>query len=389
MSGGRAKIPASVLTVCIAVVGALIVPGVATARGGLHLRLSPLAGLRDGQSVDYEVTGQALRPGRVLEVWQCDAAAELDMGSPLTELNRWCIPLDGRTVPDPGGSVTGTVTVREVFTTYPPDEPPDAVHCGDRPHDCTLVAVMRADDPEGRIRALDVRSIGMLPSPVAVGGPGLQGEDGSVEVWVSGDRRAKVTLAQCVRFPGVPRDLQRCRPGPELRLSRSGRAHVEMEVVPTLEVDGRTWDCRTRPCQVTLFDRAGRILGAADIPGSVHYVDVRVEPDTDLTHGQVIQGRFESAARDVTYYIAICLASVLEGRPTAESCYVYFPLPGPGVHVLDLPAYETFTPFGGGPEVSCGYEPGACIIGVGTDLVAAGYAPLTFAAPSPPPVGEI
>jgi hypothetical protein len=385
MAGSRTRIVAASIVAAVGLVVSL--PAAAWAGGGLDLRLSSTSGLRGGQSIDYEATGPALAPGRVLEVWQCDARARLAVGATLNDLNRSCTGLAGRTVVEPG-RVTGTITVQEVFTTRPLEpEPTGAVHCGDRPYDCAMVAVVRADDPEGTIEALSVVPIDVIPSPVAVGGLGLQEGGGSVEVWVSGAPRAKLLLAQCVRFPGVPRDLDSCRVARRVVLSRTGQASTEMTVVPTLEVDGTTYDCRSRPCQVTLFDQAGAILGAADIPGSVPYADITLDRSTGLVHGDIIRARIESAipAGFSNYFIALCLASVLEDRPTSQGCYLYFPVAGPGVHDYDLIVYEVFTPYGGGPEVSCRDEPDGCFIGVGTDVAAAGYAPISFASPAGSP----
>jgi hypothetical protein len=157
-----------------------------------------------------------------------------------------------------------------------------------------------------------------------------------------------------------------------------------MTVVPTLEVDGTTYDCLRRPCQVTSFDRTGAIQGAADIPGSIPFADITVDPDTGLTDGDPITARIDSAIPAVfapNYSIAICLASVLGDLPPAEGCHVFFPLIGPGVHDYGLIAYEQFRPVGGGPVVSCRDDPDGCIIGVGTATTLAGYAPISFAPP--------
>lgn len=382
--GSRTRIVAASVVAFVGLV--VLLPATAGAGSQLHLRLSSTSGLRAGESIDYAVTGSALATGRVVEVWQCDARARLAVGATLNDLNRSCTSLDGRGVLEPG-RVTGSVTVQEVFTTHPLEPgPAGAVHCGDRRYDCSLVSVVRADDPDGTIEALSVVRIDVIPSPLAVGGQGLQDGAGSVQVWVSGAPRARLLVAQCVRFPGVPRDLDSCQLAALVELSGTGRATTEMTVVASLDVDGATYDCRRRPCQVTLFDRTGAILGAADIPGSVPYADVALDPSTGLTHGQTIQARIESAIPAYSsYYIALCLASVLEDVPTAQGCYLYFPVAGPGAHVYDLTVYEVFTPYGGGPEVSCRDDPGGCIIGVGTDMTAAGYAPISFASPAGAP----
>jgi hypothetical protein len=381
MAGSRTRIVAASIAAFVGLVVLLPAAAWAEGGGGLHLRLSSTSGLRAGQSIDYAATGRALVPGRVAEVWQCDARARLAVGATLNDLNRSCTSLDGRTVLEQG-TVTGSVTVQEVFTTHPQEpQPAGAVHCGDRRYDCSMAAVVRTDDPDGTIEALSVVRIDVIPSPVAVGGQGLQDGDGSVQVWVSGAPRARLQIAQCVRFPGVPRDLDSCRLLARVELSGAGRATTEVTIVPSLEVDGTTYDCRRRPCQVTLFDPTGAILGTADIPGSVPYADITLDPSTGLAHGQTIQARIESAIPPFSnYYIALCLASVLEDLlPTAQGCYLYFPVAGPGAQVYDLTVYEVFTPYGGGPEVSCQDDPGGCIIGVGTDVTAAGYAPISFA----------
>jgi hypothetical protein len=381
--GGGRLVAASIATL----VGVLFVPTTASATasggGSLHLQLSSSAGLRAGQSIDYAVTGPALVPGRVLEVWQCDADAELAIGATLNDLNRSCTGLDGRTIPERGRRVTGSVTVQEVFTTYPLEpEPQGAVHCGDEPDDCLMVAVMRADDPEGHIDALDAVRIDVVPSPVAVGGAGLVDSSGAVQVWLAGTPDATLRLAQCVRFPGVSRAIEDCREGPTVTLSHRGRATTMMPVVPTLEVDGTIYDCRTRPCEVTAFDATGTIVGSAGIPGSVPYAEVTLDRSTGLVHGDIIQARVDSAIPAGSAYIALCLASALEDLPASEACYVYFPVAGPGVHEYGLIVYEHFVPYGGGPEVSCTDDPGGCAIAVGTAETTSGLAWISFAAPA-------
>jgi hypothetical protein len=243
-----------------------------------------------------------------------------------------------------------------------------------------MVAVVRADDPAGTIEALSSVPIDVRPSPVAVGGQGLQG-DGTVQVWVSGPSGATLTVAQCVRFPGVARDLGTCRLAARLVLSRTGQATTAITVVPSLDVGGTTYDCRHRPCQVTVFDQAGAILGAADIPGSVPHAEVTLDRSTGLVDGDVIHARITSAIPAGSgYFVALCAAAVLDDvLPTAQGCYLYTPVVCPGEHVYDLIAYEVFTPYGGGTAVSCRDTPGGCIIGVGTDVTAAGYAPISFA----------
>lgn len=379
MAGRRTRIVAASV---VAVVGmGMLLPAAAWAGGQVHLRLSSTSGLRAGQTIDYELTGRALTPGRVADVWQCDARFRPGPGATFEDLNRSCTQLDGRSVLEPG-TVTGSITVQEVLATLTPQPgSPGAVHCGDRRYDCAIVAIVY--DPDGTIRAWSRARIDVIPSPVAVGGPGLLDGVGSVHVWVSGAPGARLLLAQCPRFPGVPRDLDSCRVAASVVLSRSGRASTEMTVVPSLEVDGTTYDCLARPCQVTLLDRAGAILGAADIPGSVPYADITLDRSTGLVEGDIIRARIDSAIPAFSnYYIALCLASVLEDLPTAQGCYLYFPVEGPGVHVYDLIVYEVFQPYGGGPQVSCQDDPGGCIIAVGTETTAAGYAPISFAGPA-------
>lgn len=355
--------------------------------GGLKLSLSQTAGLRDGQVIEYEVTGIPTASGTVTDLRQCDDAPVA--GVTFGELAGSCRAMGQHVTYAGQTSVTGALGVEELYEVWL-QQPIEHHYCADEPYDCVIVAFtygpLGPDElfppPEARMENLSAVAIDVLPSPLVVGGPGLDDPDSPLDVWVSGQPGATLTLAQCVRFPDVARELDQCLAGPEVVLSPTGRAATELTVVPAQEVDGRTYDCRLRPCQVTLFDAAGGIVAALDIPGTFPSGQLTLDRSTDLADGSTLRAHVELPTNGM--YPLQCVASVLAGDVGArQGCQQLGQWLDPGVHDLDLVVHSRIDPMAGESPLACEDDPGGCVVALGReDGRFAWYVPISFAGPA-------
>ena len=108
--------------------------------------------------------------------------------------------------------------------------------------------------------------VDFAPSPVLVWGGGVITPTTPSDVFAVGEPGSTVTVAQCVRLPEVPRDLDSCVAAARHVLSATGRGRVTHTFAPTVEVDGEAFDCRYRSCQVTVFTDDGTPSGRWTCP---------------------------------------------------------------------------------------------------------------------------
>lgn len=343
----------------------------------LTLTLEVSTGLRDRQSVSYEVTGIPEVDSPRTEVWQC--YDPVGAGVPVEEIEASCTLADSAIGGAP--AVGGTVTVHEVHEPTPGGE---VEVCSDEPADCSFVAFVRPQPglPPGLSPA--VVPIEVTPSPLVVTGVGLTeaAGAGTVDVRVAGAPGATLRLAQCVRYTDISRAESDCVPGPEIVLPAGGRAIVEMAVTATQDVDGQTFDCVFRPCEVTLFDPSGDALAGARIPGSPPSAEITLDRSSGLASGSLVHAQVESRGGDL--YLAQCVASVLDGSVApADGCAVVGQVVAPGVSGFEFRVFEEIITSPSGLTRVCADDPGGCIIALGRESGAnSAYVPISFAGPA-------
>ncbi len=155
-------------------------------------------------------------------------------------------------------------------------------YCGDEPFGCWVMVL--ASHTGASLWSAPV-PIDVTPRPVAVAGGQINDLGLPTEVFVVGEPGATVRVAECMAYPGVPRDYGSCLPGPDLTLSATGRGRAPLAVATTVTVDGVAYDCTRYPCQATVFDDSGALFGVADLSGSLPAVTLTVRPD----HGPGLQ----------------------------------------------------------------------------------------------------
>ena len=346
--------------------------------GPFALSLSATTGLTHAGTITYELTGLAPYAGRAVEVRLCDEP--IGAGDGLAEVSE-CYYVSGLWL---GGEATASqpLTTYEAFDVYPfpPAEPSHRVdYCSDEPYDCSVVAYVQ---PEGDapIEVIDAVAVDYDPSPVLVWGLGVLTPTEPSDVFAVGEPGSTVTVAQCVHLPEVPRDLGSCAAGPDIVLSATGRGRVTHEFAPTVEVDGETFDCLYRSCQVTVFTGDGTALGSMDLTGSLPSAELTLDRSTDLPSPSTVTATVTSAQG--VGQIGLCDAGVIDGTLTAaEACRLLGSVSGRGTTTYTFDIADQFTPFDGGPDRTCAPSSGGCIVGIGNGSGGlAWYVPVTFRA---------
>jgi Neocarzinostatin family len=373
---------AAVAVVVVASVVGLPAAAPAGAQAGMALTLSATTGLRDGQVVDYELTGMPTAQDTFIEVRQCDDP--MAAGVPIEQLYSTCRWLD---FVSPLGETShaGSFTVAELYESNPaPDYLPAVDVCSEEPFDCAIVAFVVPPDVAigDPVEQLASAPFDMVPSPLLVHGDGLLGTGASVDVWVAGAPGTTVRLAQCVNYQEYPGPPEGCAPGTEVVLPAGGRATLQLPVTPTLDVAGQAVDCRRRPCEVTSFDAAGTTLGAARIPGSPPAAELTLDRTTGLASGTSVHVRVD--IRSDILHLVQCTAAVFDDTiPPTEGCRLLEGSLGAGVSERDVVLLDTFTGYTGGRTLACADHPGGCIVALGReDGSVSAYVPVTFAGPA-------
>jgi hypothetical protein len=367
----------AVVGVAVALATGLLVPGAGApvgAQAGLGLTVAPTTGLTDNGVVDIEVSGLPAGEETAVEIRQCDEPVA--SGATPEELSH-CNSLVWSLT---GGQPTYTASVRvpETFTVYPlPDMPAEPHSCSDEAFDCSIVAFVAVPEGEPAGEVVSV-PVDFTPTPLRI--QGMLGDAEPAQAFIALDPGATVTLAQCVDFVDVPRDLENCLAGPTVTLPTSGRGTAEVTLAQTVEVDGVTYDCGLRPCQLVAFDPSGNELATAHVPGSVPSGRITLERTTSIPPGATVHATVESGGFTL---LGQCVASVLDGTIGAtEGCkllgYVY-----PGRSELDVTLEDRFMPATGTQPVACADHPGGCIVAMGDASGATSwYVPIGF---GPPP----
>ncbi len=346
--------------------------------GPFALSLSQTTGLTHGGRIVFELSGLAAYEGRAVEVRLCDEPFEA--GDALAEVNE-CIYVDGLVL---GGQPAhaGPLTTYEAFDVYPFPQPTPSHrvdYCSDEPYDCSVVAYVQPDG-DTPIEVIDAVPVDYDPSPALVWGPGVTMPTTPSDVFAVGEPGSTVTVAQCVHLPDVPHDRDSCAAGPDIVLSATGRGRVTHEFAPTVEVDGETFDCRYRSCQVTVFTADGTPLGSMDLPGSLPSAELTVEPSTDLPSPSRVTATITSAQG--VGLIGLCDAGVIDRSLTAEEgCQLLGSIFGKGTTTYTFDIAAPFTPYNGGPARTCAPSSGGCIVGIGDASGGlAWWVPVTFRA---------
>ena len=371
---------AAMLVAAMSPSGGAAPAGAQAEEGPFALSLSATTGLTHAGTITYELTGLAPYTGRAVEVRLCDEPFEA--GDGLVEVSE-CLYVGGTGL---GGepSTSGPLATFEAFDVYPFPQPTPSHrvdYCSDEPYDCSVVAYVQ---PEGDapIEVIDAVAVDYDPSPVLVWGMGVNTPTAPSDVFAVGEPGSTVTVAQCVHAPEVPRDLGSCATGPDIVLSATGRGRVTHEFAPTVAVDGETFDCRFRSCQVTAFAGDGTALGSMDLPGSLASAELTLDPSTDLPSPSTVTATVTSAQG--VGLIGLCDAGVIDGGLAAEAgCRLLGSISGKGTTTYTFDIAAPFTPYNGGPARTCAPSSGGCIVGVGNASGGlAWWVPVTFQAPT-------
>lgn len=356
---------------------AVVLPGGAPAgaQASLVLTVTPSTGIRHQDTVTVEVTG--LPADNVsLGFSLCDDPLPPE---PTADDLSHCSSL-GSVATDGQPTWSVGVPLSEVFDVFPPPEfQRESHYCSDEPFGCSVVATLGPFDggPPGQVVS---QPVDFTPSPLLVSG--FLTDTTPADVFVVGEPGATLTLAQCLDYPNIPRELASCLSGPQVTLPAGGRASTQITFAPTQVVGGVTYACASRPCQVVAFDAGGNEVSAIGIPGSYPSARVTLAQSTNIPPGATVRATIENSS--AINVLGECLAAVIEGEmsPTA-GCKLFSVLPV-GTYELDLTIEAEFTPYAGGAPVVCADDPGGCVVGIGNGLGngISWYVPVTF---GPPP----
>jgi hypothetical protein len=310
------------------------------------LTVEPSSGLTDGQEVTVTVNGPQVF------VTQCDA--HVVANPTLDALLRLCggqVTVQGDARPAAVGYV-----VRSTFTSFTYD----TVDCGAQAGDCVISVAALGGSGFASV------PITIEPPVFTVALPDEPLADGAqVQVTARGTPGETVTVAQCASPAAPVLADSRCGPPRALVIGDDGRAVADVTVSFDVATGAGPLDCQVERCSLAAFDEGGALLrnvpitvqaplaitaspaaGLAD--GGPVLVDVTGYRDRDLELYQCAAGAgSESIAR---YCRGLGVTAVPSGSAPVQRA---------------VSVKESFTPAMGDP-VTCGDEPGDCVVAVGT-----------------------
>ena len=136
-----------------------------------------------------------------------------------------------------------------------------------------------------------------IPSPLLVHGMGVNDGVTPSDVFVSGLPGQQVTVAECVYYPDVERDLDSCVVPTPLTLDANGLARVELLFPREPTVDGVAVSCANRPCHAVVFDDAGTVVSARDLFGSPPSAELTLDRASDLLPHDVVEATVTNRGR--------------------------------------------------------------------------------------------
>lgn len=327
--------------------------------------VTPDEGLVDGQRV-------TVAPGNdALHVQQCHRTGV--EGDPIEALNRWCSDyarLDAATPPN-------TFVVRSSFTSYGGYN----VDCGVVADDCFLLSQGSS--------SLATAPIQVAPSKVTVTTDDRDLLDGAVvDVGVHGATGAEATVAQCAAGDAGAVDPTLCGPSTAVALDAEGDGSVPFTVRAALDTPAGPVDCQAVACVLAGYDTGGTLLRAVPLPIAGRLA-VTPEPDNGLIDGMHVLSQV-TGIRSTALKGYLCSSEATGPEAIAGPCVeqTIGDVPaGTAPSSVWTVAARSFTG-AGGQAVTCGEEPGDCVIAVGapgSDQWAS--APITFAELSLSPAG--